>query len=116
MVMIMPALLLQKPARNSKTRDHVTYLEKRLKWWVEGELELLIREGKAIQGRLAKSKTSKDHCEKVFVRLMLQGKVSAALRWIGSQATSVHHTDPTVIEELKRLHPRGAEAQENGLI
>ena len=85
MVMIMPALLalLQKPARNSKTRDHVTYLEKRLKWWVEGELELLIREGKAIQGRLAKSKTSKDHCEKVFVRLMLQGKVSAALHSYG---------------------------------
>ena len=116
MVMIMPALLLQKPAKKSKTKDHKAYLEKRLKWWVDGELDLLVREGTAIQERLAKSKMSKDHCEKVFVRLMLQGKVSAALRWIGSQATSVLPADDDVFNELARLHPEGAPATENGIL
>ena len=68
--MIMPALLLQKPSKKSKTKDHKVYLEKRLQWWVNGDLDLLIREGEAIQDRLTKSKVSKDHAEKVFVRLM----------------------------------------------
>jgi hypothetical protein len=115
MVMIMPALLLQKPSKKSKTKEHKVYLEKRLKWWVNGDLDLLVREGEAIQDRLAKSKASKDHSEKVFVRLMLQGKVSAALRWIGSQATSVLSADDATIRELVDLHPKGAPATQHGI-
>ena len=49
MTMIMPALLLQKPSRKSKTKEHVAYLDKRLKWWQDGQLDLLVREGAAIQ-------------------------------------------------------------------
>ena len=42
MTMIMPALLLQKPSRKSKTKEHVAYLDKRLKWWQDGHLDLLV--------------------------------------------------------------------------
>ena len=33
---IMPALLLQKPNKNSKAKDHVAALEKRLELWENG--------------------------------------------------------------------------------
>ena len=95
--MTMPALLLQKPSRKSKTKEHVAYLDKRLKWWQDGQLDLLVREGAAIQKKLAKCKVSADHSEKVFVRLILQGKVSSAMRWIGSQSTTVLPADPRVM-------------------
>ncbi len=50
-LMIMPALLLQKPEKKSKTRDHIKYPEKRLAWWKDGDLDQLVREGKAITTR-----------------------------------------------------------------
>ena len=85
MVTIMFPLLLQKPAPNSKSADHVRYLEKRLGMWKEGDLISLINEGKAIQNRMTqKKKTKCDSDEKRFVKLMEQGKISAALRCIGS--------------------------------
>ena len=52
MIMILPPLLLQKPSKNSKSKDHVSYLIKRLEWWRNGDLDLLIKEGDAIQKRL----------------------------------------------------------------
>ncbi len=116
MVMVLPALLLQKPSRRSKTKDHIAYLDKRLKWWQDGELDLLVREGVAIQDKLLKSKMSADHCEKVFVRLMLQGKISAAMRWIGSQSTTVLPVDDTVMAELDRLHPTASAAEAGSIL
>jgi len=82
-------LLLQKPAPNSKapmkTRDHIRYLEKRLVQWRNGELDDLLREGRAIQNSFSKKKkTHYQKKDKRFITLMEQGKVSAALRCIGS--------------------------------
>ncbi len=45
------------------------------------------------------------HHSKVFVCLMLLGKVSAALRWNGSQRSKLLDASPTVIQELKEKHP-----------
>ena len=101
MVMIMGPLLLQKPSQKSKCKDHIRYLAKRLEWWKNGDLDLLVREGEAIQQRLDRRRYTVEHQEKVFVRLMLQGKISAALRWVGSSCTSAHSLD-TVIKEKKR--------------
>ena len=89
MLMIMPALLLQKPAKRSKTAQHVEALKRRLPLWTEGKIDELLREGKTIQQRIKRNKQSKEHIEQVFVRLMFQGKVSAAMRWIGTSATGL---------------------------
>ena len=35
-VMSMPALLLQKPHRSSKVKEHISCLERRVKLWVDG--------------------------------------------------------------------------------
>ena len=50
--MVMPSLVLQKPHAKSKMKDHVTHLDRRLDIWKKGDLETLLREGRAIQQRL----------------------------------------------------------------
>ena len=50
---VMPILLLQKPHRRSKTKDHTRCLDYRMKLWKEGKLNDLVLEGRAIQGRLS---------------------------------------------------------------
>ena len=47
---------------------------------------------------------------------MFQGKVSAALRWIGSQSTSVVPADEDVMNELRRLHPSGEQATDSCIL
>ncbi len=98
-------LLLQKPSRNSKSKDHVQCLVKRLAYWRAGELQKLVKECTVIQGRLNSPKFDPKHHEQVFVRLMLQGKISSALKWIGSQQSHPLQTTDDVIETLRSKHP-----------
>ena len=137
-------LLLQKPSANSKTKDHVRYLEKRLIQWKKGELEDLLHEGMAVQKRFSsKKKTRREKKEKKwnrFINLMEKGKISAALRSIGSEATGVLDINQvleetkkdslvpdmanqdlnckkrTVLDELKDKHPAPKEADYSGII
>jgi hypothetical protein len=109
--------VLQKPSPKSKPRDHLKYLEKRIKWWKEGELELLFRECKAIQAELTKTQRRQPNRAKIFAKLVLQGKLSAALRILtGDQDTSVLGPTESVIEQLRMLHPNPEDADITGLI
>ena len=45
------SVLLQKPSRTSKSRDHIECLERRLKSWKNGDIDTLLHEGKTIQQR-----------------------------------------------------------------
>ncbi len=40
---------------------------------------------------------------------MLQGKISAALRWVGSQRSSLLEVDDDVLATLKEKHPKPGE-------
>ena len=51
-VIVVCALLLQKPARNSKERYRIRHLEHRLTLWKGGALDELLCEGRVIQSRL----------------------------------------------------------------
>ena len=105
-------LLLQKPTAKSKAKDHKRYLENRLVLWKAGKITELMREGRAIQKKLAKSKNQKNQAEKMFVRLMLQGKISAALRWIGSQQSNRLEVTKEVRDTLQEKHPPSAELRD----
>ena len=48
-IMVMPGLLLQKPSRKSKSKDHLTSLENRMKLWHAGEITELLKEAETIQ-------------------------------------------------------------------
>ena len=77
----LPILLLQKPSRASKTKHHITHLERRLRWWLKGDLDELVREGRAIQQRLPKNGSNKVNLNlaRSFSNLMFMGKCKAAL-------------------------------------
>ncbi len=97
--MTLPSLLLQKPHRSSKAKEHVQCLERRMKLWTEGDLEGLLREGHTIQQRLLRtphSSKSEQHCvyfpdkrEVPQSLLMKQWKIQ------------------TVRDILKQKHPEG---------
>ena len=44
-VMIMPSLLLQKPSKTSKSKDHLIALERRMEDWFNSDLQKLLHEG-----------------------------------------------------------------------
>ena len=46
---VMSALLLQKPSKNSKSKDHLVSLERRLKLWEQGDISNLLHTGEIIQ-------------------------------------------------------------------
>ena len=48
---VFPILLLQKPSRVLKTKDHINCLERRLASWSNGDLDELAKEGRAMQQR-----------------------------------------------------------------
>ena len=84
--MILPSLLLQKPSRKPKAKQHSAKLSQRLTLWKEAKIDILLREGKAIQRQLQRKPRSKEEITKIFSRLMLQGKVIATLKFLESEA------------------------------
>ena len=81
---LMQILLLQKPSRTSKSKDHVAHLQRRMELWLYGDIQALLDEGKCIQRRLGKvtSPSNNDNIARIFRDLMLQGKVQGALRYL----------------------------------
>ena len=79
--MVMPALLLQKPHPRSKAKDHVLSLERCLNLWSNGNVKELLDEAYTIQRRLTQTKPKQqDDSARTFAKLMMEGKVRAALR------------------------------------
>ena len=114
--MFLPQLLLQKPHLGSKAKDHVTCLERRMRLWKQGDIDSLIREGRTLQHhlRLNRTSTQDGRLAHNFAKLMLMGKVKAAIRLISEEGKGsllsldevVPGTDgSTVREVLKVKHP-----------
>ena len=76
----------------------------------------MIRECRVIQRKLTQGKKKTENVEKVFVRLMLQGKVSAALRWIGSQRSGRMEITEDVLDVLRKKYPKAAPVVEGAVI
>ena len=118
MLMIMPALLLQKPFRKSKSRDHGAALKRRLETWREGKFLCLLSEGKTIQKRLSSNqRTDNAQVQQRFSTLMREGKVNQANRLLSSNAKSgiLDLTDETM-KAIEEKHPEGKEADPEALL
>ena len=116
LLMIMPAILLQKPYRNSNSKLHSEYLRKRLVLWDVGKFDELMREARSIQERFkieSKNKSkSPESIAKNFAKLMLLGKVNAALRLLDKESSlGVANITDETMGELKKLHPEGKQAE-----
>ncbi|CAB4032710.1 Hypothetical predicted protein [Paramuricea clavata] len=108
LVMIMPALLLQKPSFKSKAKEHTICLKRRLHLWGLGDFDALLHECRTIQSTLLTSKKTMSELQlsKTFARLMLRGKVNAVLRLLDHQsAGGVLPLSDVIYEDLRRKHP-----------
>ena len=126
---VFPILLLQKPSSASKTKNHITCLERRLACWSKGDLDELVREGRAIQQRLPKQRSAKANTSlsRSFASLMFRGKCKAALDLLTREEKGgILHLDepagpgktntPTVREILTSKHPPGQPADSKCII
>ena len=111
-LMVCTPLLLQKPSKKSKTKEHAKHLQRRLALWKEGDIEALVREGNAIQARMSNSvQVPSRHINNVFSSLMMKGKVSSAIKWLNSNAEcGVLKVNDTILMELHTKHPAGKKA------
>ena len=85
-------------------------MAERLQKWANGDFVGLVKEATDIQARLVGRKhTRAEEMHKVFSRLMLQGKVSSALRWGTNKSGGLLDSTPEVINLLKTKHPDPAQ-------
>ena len=117
--MIMPVLLLQKPSNKSSAKQHTEYLKKRQSHWTEGNFDEFMREGRAIQHKLKqqprRDETS-DHIAKTFAKMMMRGKVNAALRLLNkAESLGVAELTEETMRKLAELHPAAMPAGEKTL-
>ena len=117
-VNILPNMLLQKPSATSKAKDHFTALEQRLQMWKDGKIKELWNDNRVIQKKLSvKPKKSSHDITRVVSKLMFEGKVGAAMKFLDENAdNTVLHPTPQVVEKLKTLHPEPAEIFSETLI
>ena len=130
--MVMPALLLQRPHRTSKTRDHRACLERRLPLWEAGDFHSLLQEGRCIQQKLRRqsfhhSPDDESDLTRRFTNFMHAGKTKDAVRLLSDQEKGgvLHLSDPvettdaggrTVHDTLVSKHPPGQPAHPDALI
>ena len=122
-------LLLQKPSKRSKTKDHIKCFERRSASWSNGDLEELVREGRTIQHRLPinGSVRPKTNLARSFANLMFMGKCKAVLEFISNveKRGILHLNDPAVSDDptssnvrevLINKHPPAQSAQSNCIL
>ena len=127
---VMSILLLQKPFRSSKRKDHSACLARRMSIWKKGDIRNLLVEGRSLQSRLPKfSPSGRDdlgNLARTFSKLMFQGKTNAALRQLSQQGMSgTLRTDDmidlgddeqkSVMDILKSKHPPAQPASPDAL-
>ena len=128
--MIMPTLLLQKLNATSKTKDHVSCLQRRFVLWEKVDLNELLTEGRSIQRHLPTMSCSgmstpqnKARLANKFSTWMLNSKVRSALRLLSqsnnSSFLSLHHmleNGKLVKTVLQEKHPDAASIDLKALI
>lgn len=112
------AVGLQKPSQKSKAKDHQDILSKCLALWKDGEINKLLREGRIIQGRIGKRKTSDPpDRSKVFAKLVMEGQINSALRFLNETLSGgVLPLSNDVMTQLKEKHPKPQPAKLGSLL
>ena len=115
---VLLAVGLQKPSPKSNAKDHQDVLSKRLILWRQGKINKLLREGRIIQVRIGKLKTSEPPDRfKVFAKLVLEGQINSALRFLTKTTSGgVLFLTDEVMSQLKQKHPNPQTAKLGSLL
>ena len=79
--MTLPSLMLQKPHVKSKTKEHISFLQRKLSLWEKGDISNLLREERALQKLLASSQsprpvtTDNSQIVRRFSKMMMEGRI-----------------------------------------
>ena len=86
--------------------------------WNEGKFLELWKDGLVIQKKLtSKPQRAPEDITRIFSKLMFEGKVGAALKFLESNSSnSIHKPTEQVITKLLALHPEAAEIQPESLM
>lgn len=126
---VLPILILQKPSAKSKVKEHNICIERRLRAWLNGDLQDLIREGKVIQRRIPKPNQDSGRKQRTsvvarsFSKLMFEGNTRAAIRLLGQDSNNGTlclndpvDTNRSVRDVLTDKHPPGEPASSEAII
>ena len=106
---VIPALLFQKPSKDSKSKDHSLSLERRLKLFEEGNVSNLLHEGETIQDRMKISGKGMN-IEKIswkFKKMMSKGNVDRALKLLmENMSNRILPLKDKTLKMLKQKHPK----------
>ena len=110
--------MLQKPSKNSNTKDSVNAQQQRFEVWCEGNVRELIKESKLLQKRLSKGKsnTTESTLLRNFTNAVTSGNVGLAGKLIDGTTSSSLEPTPEVINQLKKKHPPAEPANPEILI
>ena len=120
-LIVFSSVILQRNKIVKKTRDIKDTLERRLSLWCDEKYDILVQEAVRCDHPFQRIRQGKpksdDHITKVFSRLMLQGKVRAAMHWLSGESrgrvlclTDTVQLQPdgppvSVIDALRSKHP-----------
>ena len=117
-IMVMPNLLLQEPGKNSKSKDHLEALNRRLNLWKEGELTELLIEGETMPKSLSDSKRVKTIAElSKKINYMKKGNISAAVKLLtNNMQDGILPLNNKTLNKLKEKHPKSKNANNDVLL
>ena len=130
-VIVFCSVMLQRDKMVKKGSDVRRLLNRRMSLWKDEKFDILIQEAERCDRALpkvTKHTNEKEHIVKVFTRLMLLGKVKAAVRWVTNRvkgevlkpsdviAGNEDRNGLTVMDVLRSKHPNSCVPTKNTLI
>ena len=86
-VIVFSSVILQRDRSVRKGPDVRRVIGRRLDMWQDDKFDLLIQEAvRCDKSLVSKRRITESHMSSVFTRLMLQGKVKSAVRWLSDYA------------------------------
>ena len=105
--MLIPNLFLQKPSKNSRSKDHQLALERRIELWHKGEFEELYFEGNTIQASLKRK----------FKQYMAKGDINSALNLLTNNIENgLLPLNKDTLSKLIQKYPRDKTASQDILL
>ena len=97
---------------------HQECLAKRLALWKEGEIDVLVREGRMIQRRLTNSRRADPpNKAKVFANLVMTGQINSALRYLSDDdGGGILPLSDDVMRQRREKHPAAQDAHLGSLL
>ena len=118
-VHVMPALLIQKPRKSSKSKEHLEELTRRLSLWNEGRIDELLYEGQTMQDclKVPENATKIPKISEKSKVLMSKENLNGAFKLLtNSMLNGILLLSNETLGLLKQQHPEPKESSPETLL